>query len=152
MSISRTMGGLLLAGLFSISIISCKDDDDEDLDVYIQSVEVLNTVSSTGDPFSDADLRVDLKRASVSNYEYSTNVSQDNATLPVTLSFPNEILATQENWIIRLVDDNGSDFPSGDDEEIYTVTFNPTVNINSNDEIILKVNTLDALRINVQQR
>lgn len=97
---------------------ACTDDNDPDLrNRYFQGGEVLQLPALQYDADgSPPDLRLELKRSSANFWEFSTNTRNDADRLPVYLSFPREILATDEFYELRLVDE---DLGELSDDEIF---------------------------------
>ena len=113
---------LLLVSPFLFMLGACVDDNNFDQrNRYFQGVEVialpLLQYDSDGSP---PDLRIDIKRSSVNFWEFSTNTRNDANRLPAFLSFFNEVLATDEFYEIRLVDE---DLGELSDDEIFTWEF-----------------------------
>ena len=97
---------------------ACADDNDPDFrNRYFQGAEVLQlpTLQYDADG-SPPDLRLDLKRSSVNFWEFSTNTRNDANRLPAYLSFSREVLATDEFYELRLVDE---DLGELSDDEIF---------------------------------
>ena len=142
------------AFVFSLLIIlvlsSCKKDNPEPTKVpnrYLQSVTILSVTTFNWDNLSDPDLKINLRRNSSSGWEYTTYTINNNSTYPVTITFSNEILATDENWQMQLVDDDSPD----NDDEICIVTFNP-ITTGSNGKIPFTKNSQDAMELNYQDK
>jgi hypothetical protein len=66
---------------------------------------------------SEPDLRIDLKRKSANFWEFSTLVRNNARRLPLFTSFPSEVLATDEVYEVRLMDEDLGEL--SDDEIFY---------------------------------
>ncbi len=85
---------------------------------YFKTAEVLALPALNYDPDNSApDIRIDLKRRSANEWEFSTYTENNSSFLPTTTVFPSEILATDEMWEIRIVDEDLNEFQ--DDEIFY---------------------------------
>lgn len=102
-----------------ITLQSCEVEDNEHK--YIQSVEITSLIDYEWDYLSSPDLQIFLRKASDMEWQYVTNRSDDNLYIPIYLIFEEEILATDETWIIQLID---YDYPDPDDI-ILEERFNP---------------------------
>lgn len=101
----------------------CETDNDPVIPTnrYFKLVEVMQLPALNYDPDnSPPDLRIDLKRRSASFWEFSTQTENNAGSLPTFVVFPAEILATDEVYEIRIVDE---DLNLPDDFEIFYWTF-----------------------------
>ncbi|MEQ9262426.1 MAG: hypothetical protein RLP14_04610 [Owenweeksia sp.] len=90
---------------------------------YLKLAEIISLPQLNYDPDnSPPDLRIDLKRRSASFWEFSTYTEVNAASLPTFTVFPSEVLATDEMWEIRIVDE---DLENPDDYEIFYWVFHP---------------------------
>lgn len=104
-------------------LISCETDDNDIplTNRYFKLAEVVQLPALAYDPDgSPPDIRIDIKRRSASFWEFSTLTEDNAASLPTFVVFPAEILATDEVYEIRLVDE---DLDQPVDEEIFFWTF-----------------------------
>lgn len=117
-----TMKKLLLFPLLSILFTSCEEDEPIPLtNRYIKAADIFTLPVKNYDPDgSPPDLRIDLKRRSANFWEFSTYTEVNAGSLPTITIFPAEILATDETYEIRIVDED-LDLPY--DEEIFFWTF-----------------------------
>ncbi len=69
---------------------------------------------------SPPDVRIDMKRASANFWEFSTNTVNNARSFPIFLTFPAEVLGTDERWQVRIVDE---DLDRPVDEEIFFFEF-----------------------------
>lgn len=131
-----------------LALMACETDDNPDLpptNRYFKLVEVMQLPALPYDPDgSPPDLRVDLKRRSASFWEFSTSTEVNAASLPTFVVFPAEILATDEVYEIRIVDE---DLNQPADEEIFFWTFhawddgaNGRIEFFDNDKLIMLLN------------
>lgn len=107
--------------IFAISVLflsSCvKEEYFEYPNRYFRTAEVLALPALNYDADNSApDIRIDLKRRSSNIWEFSTYTENNSAFLPTTTVFPSEILATDEMWEIRIVDEDLNEFQ---DDEIF---------------------------------
>lgn len=106
--------------LFSLILFfsSCvKEEYFEYPNRYFRTAEVLALPALNYDADnSPPDIRIDIKRRSANNWEFSTYTENNSGFLPVTTVFPSEILATDEMWEIRIVDEDLNEFQ---DDEIF---------------------------------
>lgn len=72
------------------------------------------------DVFSQPDLRCDISPSNSDYWAYYSNSVDNISGLPVTIYFPNPVLFSEEQWSLRLVDED-----IGADDEIYKATFEP---------------------------
>tara|TARA_R110002072_G_C7881510_1_gene528058 strand:- start:25 stop:456 length:432 start_codon:yes stop_codon:yes gene_type:complete len=107
---------ILLASILFLS--SCvKEEYFEYPNRYFKTAEVLALPALNYDADNSApDIRIDLKRRSANNWEFSTFTEDNSNFLPTTTVFPAEILATDEVWEIRIVDEDLNEFQ---DDEIF---------------------------------
>lgn len=114
------MKKLLLLPLLIFTLASCEDDDDEPYlytNRYIRVADIISLPQLNYDPDgSPPDIRVDLKRRSTNFWEFSTGTEINAGTLPALGVFPAEILATDEVYEIRIVDE---DLNEPQDDEIF---------------------------------
>lgn len=101
---------------------ACVEDDNLPLtNRYFRTAEILQLPQVQYDADnSPPDLRIDLKRRSATFWEFSTDTENNAGTLPTFMVFPAEILATDEVYEIRIVDE---DLNQPDDDEIFFWTF-----------------------------
>ena len=134
----------ILVILFSLFFLGCqKEVLESEKNWYLHSVRVLNVPSTNWDSFSAPDLRIDLARSASSVWSFSTNTASNNTTVPATLSFSGEVLLTDENWDMRLVDEDDLD----PDDVIYNISqFNPKntgrngkVELSSNGQTVMEL-------------
>lgn len=113
----------ILPLLSLLAIVACENDPKLPYtNRYFKAAEVFSLPIKNYDPDgSPPDLRIDLKRRSASFWEFSTYTENNAASLPTFMVFPAEILATDEVYEIRIVDE---DLNLPDDEEIFYWTFN----------------------------
>lgn len=116
------MKNLLLLPLLTIFFTACEDDEPIPLtNRYMKAADIITLPIKNYDPDgSPPDLRIDLKRRSASFWEFSTYTEVNAGSLPTITIFPAEILATDEVYEIRIVDE---DLNLPDDEEIFFWTF-----------------------------
>ncbi len=107
--------------LLLFTVLACEDDEPlPQTNRYFKLTEITSLPALAYDPDgSPPDVRVDLKRRSSNFWEFSTE-TENNAALPTFLVFPAEILATDELYEIRIVDE---DLNQPDDYEIFFWTF-----------------------------
>ena len=116
---ARQMKKLLLLPLLVLVFAACEEDNDPLLltNRYIRVADIITLPALNYDPNgSPPDLRIDLKRRSTNFWEFSTDTENNAGTLPVLAVFPAEILATDEVYEIRIVDE---DLNEPDDDEIF---------------------------------
>lgn len=90
---------------------------------YFKTSQIISLPKLNYDPNNNApDLRVDIKRRSANNWEFSTYTENNTVFLPSFTVFPSEILATDEMWEIRIVDE---DLDELQDDEIFYWDFHP---------------------------
>ena len=90
---------------------------------YFKTIEVLSLPNLNYDSDnSPPDLRVDLKRRSSDFWEFSSGTDYNAGFLPSYNAFRSEVLATDEVWEVRLVDEDGGEFQ---DDEIFFWEFHP---------------------------
>ncbi len=108
--------------LLIFALFACETDDDiPRTNRYFKLVEVAQLPALNYDPDnSPPDLRVDIKRRSSSFWEFSTGTENNAGSLPTFVVFPAEILATDEVYEIRIVDE---DLNLPEDYEIFFWTF-----------------------------
>jgi hypothetical protein len=108
---------LLFAAIIFLS--SCvKEEFYEYPNRYFKGAEVIALPDLPYDfDRSAPDLRIDLKRRSASYWEFSTYTEINAAYLPTFTVLPSEVLATDEMWEIRIVDEDENEFQ--DDEIFY---------------------------------
>lgn len=110
MSLGRPLVLLLFLG-------ACENDRLDRRERYFTGVEILAVPALQYDSDnSPPDLRVDLKRSSVNFWEFSSFSRRDAQRLPVFLNFFSDILATDEFYTLRLVDEDPNEL---DDDEIF---------------------------------
>ncbi len=73
------------------------------------------------DPFSDPDYRVDFATSNSSEWSFATHTAENVTSLPVTIAFPLDIIMTDENWEVQLVDEDSPDA----DDLVCRESFNP---------------------------
>lgn len=117
-----------LPGYWSLTLLllltACEVDNYDPDRRYFTGAEVRSLPQLNYDPDnSPPDLRLDLKRRSAGFWEFSTHTIDNAANLPVFLSFPAEILATDEIYEIRLVDEDPNE---PQDDEIFFWDFHAT--------------------------
>lgn len=112
------MKKLILIAAAALFLSSCvKEEYFEYPNRYFKTAEVLALPALNYDADNSApDIRIDLKRRSANNWEFSTYTENNSAFLPTTTVFPSEILATDEMWEIRIVDEDLNEFQ---DDEIF---------------------------------
>lgn len=90
---------------------------------YIRTAQVLTLPQLNYDADnSPPDVRIDIKRRSANFWEFSTDTENNAAFLPTTTVFSSEVLATEEVWEIRIVDEDLNEFQ---DDEIFFWEFHP---------------------------
>lgn len=116
---ARLMKKLILIPLLLL-FAACEVDDEEPLLLTNRYLRVADVISlpiinydADGSP---PDIRIDLKRRSANFWEFSTDTEVNAGTLPVLAVFPAEILATDEVYEIRIVDE---DLNEPQDDEIF---------------------------------
>lgn len=117
---ARLMKKLLIIPLL-ILLAACETDDNEPLlntNRYMRVADVVSLPAINYDADgSPPDIRIDLKRRSTNFWEFSTDTEINAGTLPVLAVFPAEILATDEVYEIRIVDEDPNE--PQDDEIFY---------------------------------
>ncbi len=132
--------------LLILALFGCETDDNLPLtNRYFKLVEVDQLPALNYDPDgSPPDLRVDLKRRSSNFWEFSTDTENNAASLPTFVVFPAEILATDEVYEIRIVDE---DLNQPVDDEIFYWTFHALddggsgrIDFFDNDRLVMSLN------------
>jgi hypothetical protein len=132
--------------LLLLALWACETDDDIPLtNRYFKLVEVAQLPALNYDPDgSPPDLRVDIKRRSANFWEFSTGTEVNAASLPTFVVFPAEILATDEVYEIRIVDE---DLNQPVDDEIFFWTFHALddgsggyIDFYDNDRLVMSLN------------
>jgi hypothetical protein len=145
---SITIFGVVVLSFFITSYM-----DPNEKNRYIQSVTVLNVPPGNWDMTSAPDLSIQIIRASSNNWEYITKVANDVKNVPITLNFPNEILATNENWKMRLVDvDDWKLAETTYDVILSWNSFNPVTSGNGGKIKFNNDNGVTILEINYTER
>ncbi len=97
-------------------------EPEETLDnAYIQSVSIINIPPNDWDIGTDPDLKLFLAKENSETWTYATNQVNNVDEVPYELFFETEVPITDENWILKLIDEDDS----SPDDEIYKITFNP---------------------------
>jgi len=74
---------------------------------FITAVRILQVENSGSlDLLDGPDLRLDMGPEASQNWSYSTNTADDVEAYPISISFPNPILMSEENWEFQLVDED----------------------------------------------
>lgn len=107
----------------------------------VKSVTILQLPDGI-DTFSNPDLKCNLSPSNSDYYAYSSNTIDNVSSLPITITFQNDILMSKESWNIQLLDEDLVGI-----QEIYLTSFNPyegesdgSIKFTKDEEIVMKLN------------
>jgi len=127
----KTLSKIVVVAMITLVVVSCTKEIvvKECPKRHAVSIKV-NALPSGIDLFSNPDLRCDISPYASQYWAYYSNSVDNVSGLPVTIYFPEPVLFSQEEWSLRLVDED-----VGADDEIYYSDFNPYSEV-SNEGVI----------------